>query len=458
MTYTPSSPQDLVALAENRQKKEREQKESKEQTRLEEARQFLKAALPEGSWSALGIDPDAAEARDSGVSAKGTFSYADEEWDCEAYASGSQRDGVKLTVQLGNGFYLSENLRSPHYSGEGGAYREDNAARVGSLLADLPAQKALAAEKRAAKEKERLDKALYKAGYAFNTTYPADYLRDSLKRADEFRTQLPDDTPQRERLEKLISEAERAAEKKEAVATEREKRAAEVMEKVRSVAAEHLAAVEDYDERCRRYAEEKAGAYFFGWTAQEVRYCPGFTAEAISALAGSARYYGGETGDEYAGAYDAVSNALVQKVVALNVRPASLADHEPGAYLFDQLRFDGTRSPLVIGALLDVTELSFPEHDATESMSYHRSVPVGRFYVNLPGAQVGSKAIAERIAEGVPEQPTPFDERLREAGFTEEDKQLLPHVEREAVYREAYRFLAGMADHFLPYYDPDIPF
>ncbi|MGB3635077.1 MAG: hypothetical protein WA982_13620, partial [Rubrobacteraceae bacterium] len=90
--------------------------------------------------------------------------------------------------------------------------------------------------------------------------------------------------------------------------------------------------------------------------------------------------------------------------------------------------------------------------------SYHRSVPVGRFYVNVPGVQVGSKAIAKRITEGVPEQPTDFEERLSEAGICEEDKELLPHVEREAVHRNAYSFLAGATDHFLPYYDPDIPF
>lgn len=456
MAYTPSTPQDLVALAEDRRKKEREQKDSKEQTRLQEARQSFKAALPEGSWAALGIVPDAAEARDSGVFAEGTFSYADNEWACEAYTPGNQRDGVKLTVQLGNGFYLSEKLRSAYYSGESDAYQGENATAVGSLLADLPAQKALADEKQVAQEKERLDKVLSKAAYAFNTTYSAEYLRGNLARTDEFQTSFPEDAPQRERLEEMIYQAEQAAAEKEAEADEREKRAAEVLEKVKGVAAEQLAAVEDYDERCRRYAEEKAGAYFFGWTAQEIRYCPGFTAEAVSALAGSAAYYGGETGDEYAGAYDAVSNALVQKVVALNVRAA--AEHEPGAYLFDRLGYNGTRTTLVIGALLDATELSFPAHDATESMAYHRSVPVGRFYVNVPGVQVGSKAIAERIVKGVPEQPTPFDERLREAGISEDYLELLPTEERNAFRCNAYRFLAGATDHVDPYYDLDTPF
>ena len=73
MPEKPNTPQDLVALAEDRQKKEREEKESKEQARLKEAREALKFALPEGSWDALGIDPEAAEARDSGVFAKGYF-------------------------------------------------------------------------------------------------------------------------------------------------------------------------------------------------------------------------------------------------------------------------------------------------------------------------------------------------------------------------------------------------
>ncbi|MGB3634996.1 MAG: hypothetical protein WA982_13210, partial [Rubrobacteraceae bacterium] len=352
MPERPNIPQDLVALAEDCQKKEREQKESKEQARLKEAREALKFALPEGSWNALGIDPEAAEARDSGVFAKGKFSYAAEEWACEAYASGVQRDGVKLTVDLDNGFYLPERLKSLYHHGERDVYQRENAAAVGSLLMDLPSQKALAAQKRAAKEKERLDKAISKAASAFNTTYSASYLRDNLARADEFRTEIPDGTPQRGRLEQMISEAQKAASEKEAVAAEKEaeaaerkRRAAEILEKVKSVAEDQLEAQVAYDGWCRRYAEEQAEKHFFAWTAQEIRYCPALTAEAISALRSSARYYGGETGDEYAGAYDAVKDALVQKIVALNVRAA--ADHEPGAYLFDRLGYDGTRTPLM---------------------------------------------------------------------------------------------------------------
>ena len=463
MDETPNSPQDLVALAEDRQKRERERKESKEQTRLEEARQSLKAALSESSWSALGIDPDAATARDSGVFAEGVFSYAGEEWNCEAYSSDNRRDGVKLIVQLGNGFYLSEKLRSPHYPGEGDAYQGDNAAAVGSLLASLPTQKALAAEKRAEQEKERLDKALSKAAYAFNTTYSASYLRGNLARADDFRAEIHKGTAQRERFEEMISDARKAASEKEAEASEKEaeaaerkRRAAELLEKVKKVADDQLEAQDDYDERCRRYAEEQAGAYFFAWTAQEIRYCPALTAEAISALRSSAAYYGGESGDEYAGAYDAVRDALVQKITALLPESGVAGQEELRYQHFDQLGYNGTTTPVTIGAFIDCKQVDYDEHDASESMVYHRTVPVGRSVVNLPPRLPNLEAVATRVRERAPKQPTPFDGRLQEAGVSDGDLDLLPHDERIAAQRGAYRFLAGESSNFDPYYD-DLP-
>lgn len=254
----------------------------------------------------------------------------------------------------------------------------------------------------------------------------------------------------------------------EASEAARERRVTEVLEKVKTVAAGQLAAVEDYDERCRLYAEEKAGAYFFGWAAQEVRYCPAFTTPAISALASSAAYCraGSEAEDEYAGTYDAVSDAvrdaLVQKVVAVNLRaaPATPAteDHEPGAYLLDQLGYDGTRTPLVVGAFLDASEVSFPEHDLTRPMSYHRSVNVGNFYVNVPAVSGDAEDVLTRIAAKAPEKPASFDERLRGAGVSEEDAEMLPYEQRNAVGRNAYRCLAGITEDDDPYDDPNLLF
>lgn len=460
MTDTPKGTNDLVALAERRSEREREKQRTKEQARLAEARKILKSVLAESHWAALGIDPEAAVPKDSGVVARGSFSHEGENYPCEAYASTSRRGGVKLTVDLGHGFVVSERLGSPHYTGDE-TYQEGNAAEIGSLIVSLPAQKALAAEKRAKADKKRLEKALSKASYAFNTTYSASYLRESLARSEEFREGIPEETPERKRLEEMISAAKAAAEEMEASEAARERRVTEVLGKAKSTAAGQLAAVEDYDERCRRYAAEQAEEHFFAWAAQEVRYCPAFTAQAIAALASSATYHGpdNEAEDEYAGTDDALREALVDRVVAVNLRAAPATEvHEPGTYLLDSLGYDGTRTPLVVGAFLDSTEISFPEHDLTRPMSYHRSVNVGNFYVNVPAVSGDAEGVLKKIAAGAPEKPASFEERLREAGVPEEDLELLPYEQRNAVSRGAYRFLAGVAEDYDPYDDPDLPY
>ena len=255
----------------------------------------------------------------------------------------------------------------------------------------------------------------------------------------------------------MISEAEKSASEQETQAAERDQRVAELLEKVKSVAEDQFEAQDAYDERCRRYAEEKAGAYFFGWTALEIRYCPALTAEAISALRSSARYYGGETGDEYAGAYDAVRDALVQKITALPPESGEAAQCELRYQHFDQLGYNGTTTPVTIGALIDSTQVDYEEHDASESMAYHRTVPVGRSFVNLPPRLPNLEAVATRIRDRAPKQPTPFDGRLQKAGVSDQDLDLLPHDERIAAQRGAYRFLAGESSNFDPYYD-DLPF
>ena len=300
---------------------------------------------------------------------------------------------------------MTERLKVPHYPNEAaGRLHKQNAALLGALIRSLPAKKAQAAKKRAEQEKKRLGDVLSKAGYALNTRYSADYLRDGLARAGEFREQLPEGTDLRRRLEEMIEEAERVASELEARAADRDSRAQEVHQKVHATATEQLAAQDVYEEECRAYAEEKAGAYFFGWSAQEVRYCPAFTAEALVVLAGKAAgSYGSDPEDEYAAAYDAVREALVRKTVALPVRAA--ADHVPGSYLFDELGHDGSRTPLLVGAFLDAKERPYTEHDASGEMAYHRTVRVGRSCVNLPPLLKNLDAVAKRILDGRPEDP-----------------------------------------------------
>ena len=449
----PKRPEDLVALAEACVEQEAKEKQQRTQTHLQQARKALNDALPKGAWTVLGIDPEAAQAHESGVLAKGTFDYAGEEWACEAYVGGARnRDGVRLTIHVGHGYVLREQLKAPYHDVD----RAINAAAVGSLLPSLAQEKTRAAEKREAKEQEQIDAALSRAANAFRTTYSADYLRRNLEQADSYRDGIPEASPQRERLEEMISEAEKAASEQEAQAAERARRQEEVLGKVKKVADEHLAAVETYDSECRAYAEEKAGAYFFAWSTLEVRYCPALPAETLSALRSSAAYYGGESGDEYAGAYDAVRDALVQKITALPPESGVAGQGELRYQHFDQLGYNGTTTPVTIGAFIDSTQVDYEEHDPSESMVYHRTVPVGRSVVNLPPRLPNLEAVATRIRERAPKQPTPFDGRLQEAGVSDGDLDLLPHDERIAAQRGAYRFLAGESSNFDPYYD-DLP-
>jgi chaperonin cofactor prefoldin len=456
--HAKKSPEDLVSIADTAHEAERETQTEQREADLLEARRVLASALSPEHWDALGVNPDAAEQDGTRVRVRGSFSYAGDDWSLAASASKTGRDGACVRIDVGSGYSLTGRLKLPRYPDEAaGSLHQQNAALLGTLIRSLPAQKAEAAEKRAEEEKKRLGDVLSKAGYALNTRYSAEYLRDGLARADEFREQLPEGTVQRRRLEEMIEEAERVASELEARAADRERRVKEILQKVRAAAAEQLAAQEVYEEECRAYAEEKAGAYFFGWSAQEVRYCPAFTAKALVVLAGKAAgSYGSDPEDEYAAAYDAVREALVRKTIALPVRAA--ADYEPGSYLFDELGHDGSRTPLLVGAFLDAKERLYTEHDDSGEMAYHRTVRVGRSCVNLPPLLKNLDAVAKRILDGRPEDPPTFRDRLAQAGVTEEDVELLDHPQREAIGRGDYRYLAGEDSAFDPYYDPDIPF
>ncbi len=182
--------------------------------------------------------------------------------------------------------------------------------------------------------------------------------------------------------------AEVLAEWQKAVADAKLKREAR-----QAAEADYKAAIAEWREACRVWAEEWTAKLWQPWELSEVRYVP---------LRMPADF-------DY---QFAVDGGLIEKVVVLN----DIADCVAvGANLTEVKSYDGRVSEIVIGAFLDVHVIKCDAPSTTDVLAYHRHYSEGGYVVNVPafvaeqpGPAPEKPATPEGVREIYKDEEIPF--------------------------------------------------